>query len=670
MRGRTIFILFLSFLVAPAYSQDKRVVDSLKGELVKFKSVAGAGGQSNTLKDSAAVLLMIQLSKAHWGADPATAQKYAQDALDLSQKIGYKAGVALGYHCLGTAQEDFGNYFEALEYYEKGLEIRKERKDRRGIAASYNNMGIIYYHQGDFPRALNNFIEALKMQEESGNVRGMANSNLNIGAIYVEQQNYERARAHFRTAVDLFGKADEKAGAALSYNNLGAVYQNMNRFDTAITLFNSALKIHEASDDKKGSAICLNNIGETYKKMQNYPEAVRYFKQSLALKQAIGDRKGIATTNSSLGMAHASLGQLNEALECETLALDIAKQLGAKDLIKTIYGNLAQVHAKRRNYAEAYRYEALHKQEHDSLFNKEKEKKITELRMQYEFDKKEAMTRAEQEKKDRISEAAILSQKRESRFYIAIGIFLLFAVVALWSRLNLARKTRKILEEKNAQIRAEREIAEQQRLRAELMDMRHKIAKDLHDDIGSSLSSISIYSEVAKNITAGSNPEANKILSSVGEIAQDALENMSDIVWTINPVNDKLDDIMQRLQVISNRLKEVKDINVHFQVSGGVRETSLTMRQRKNVYLIFKEAINNIAKYSGASNCFVVMEKKDETIFVTIKDDGKGFESSNGGMGGNGLVNMKQRALELDGTFAIASAKGQGTELNFTFKSA
>ena len=254
----------------------------------------------------------------------------------------------------------------------------------------------------------------------------------------------------------------------------------------------------------------------------------------------------------------------------------------------------------------------------------------------------------------------------ERKMYFAFGGALLLTVAGLWNRLKYVRRTKKLMEEKNEQIRKEREEAQHQRMKAELLDVRHKIARDLHDDIGSSLSSIAIYSEVAQRIAEDKVPEASGILRNVGEIAQEAMDNMSDIVWTINPSNDKLDDIMQRLQVISNQLREARNITVHFEVPEDVKEVRLTMQQRKNVYLIFKEAINNIAKYSGASNCYVLMKKQEEHIIVSIKDDGKGFSETVASLGGNGLMNMHKRAEEMSGTFEVNSVQGRGTEIRFT----
>ena len=201
-----------------------------------------------------------------------------------------------------------------------------------------------------------------------------------------------------------------------------------------------------------------------------------------------------------------------------------------------------------------------------------------------------------------------------------------------------------------------------------LQAIRNKISQDLHDEIGSSLSSISLSSEVAKTIAEEKAPEAVELLASIGESARSAIENMSDIVWAINPKNDRFTNIMQRLQAFAQQLFDVKNIRLHFEVPDDVNGMKMSMQHRKNIYLVLKEAINNVAKYSQAENCFVVVQQNGKQVQVQVKDDGVGFVPKTGNLGGNGLVNMKQRIEELNGIFNIFSEERKGTTLSFRFE--
>jgi|GEM_PF-2645355 len=624
-----LFFLVMCLLLKNVNGQDTGVVNNLYRKLHKHESDKIAGNLKGVLMaDTAKISMLYNLGRAYWLSNPDQSIKIARQMEEISKQLNYKKGIGLSYHLGGITYWFQGNYPNALNEFQKGLKIEEEIGNKSLISAHYMNMGGVYSDIGNNTEALKCQLKSLKIDLERGNKKRISNSRI----------------------------------------HLGVLYKKLGKYDEALEQLYEALKICKEQNLQMEMGQAFSNIASVYEKQGKYKEAEVNNLNAIKILESIGDESQVCHSYSELGRIYFELKKFKEAIHFELKALEIAKSIGALQMESRSYQNLSKFYAAQGNFSSAYNYSMQYKQSEDSLFNTERNNKVTELKMQYEFDKKDAVLKAEQEKKDKINEATMLAHKNERILYVVLGIFLLLTVFTLWSRLNLARKTKRLVEEKNEQIRAEKEIAEQQRVRAELMDMRHKIAKDLHDDIGSSLSSIAIYSEVAQKITFEKVPEASKILTNVGEIAQEAMENMSDIVWTINPVNDKLDDIMQRLKLLAEHLKEASNITIHFDVPDDIREVRLNMHQRKNVYLIFKEAINNIAKYSGASNCFVLIKKQDEQILIMIKDDGRGFENKIGSMGGNGLINMQQRAQEMGGELEVFSEKGKGTELNFNFK--
>lgn len=206
-----------------------------------------------------------------------------------------------------------------------------------------------------------------------------------------------------------------------------------------------------------------------------------------------------------------------------------------------------------------------------------------------------------------------------------------------------------------------------------LLTVRNRIASDLHDEIGSTLSSISLSSAVIQKKLQDSTPEVNTLLNQISDNTNNMMEAMSDIVWTINTRNDRFSNVISRMRAFAAEILEPKDCAVHFDVQDAVQREVLDMNQRKNFYLIFKEAINNAAKYAQCKNVWVhISMKHTHTIFMQVKDDGKGFELSKGEngrviFGGNGLYNMQKRAAELKGKINIDAAVEKGTLISLEF---
>lgn len=204
----------------------------------------------------------------------------------------------------------------------------------------------------------------------------------------------------------------------------------------------------------------------------------------------------------------------------------------------------------------------------------------------------------------------------------------------------------------------------------ELERVRTRIATDLHDDIGSSLSQIAILSEVVRQ-KVGDNG-TNEPLNLIADTSREMVDSMSDIVWAINPNKDSLNDLVNRMRRFASDVLDAKDIAYRFHLPDKNSEISLGADIRREVYLMFKECVNNLAKHSEASEAEISILLENGFLIVKVKDNGKGFRvppfdehTTFEGFGGNGLLNLKRRTENLDGTFEIESESGKGTSVNF-----
>lgn len=190
---------------------------------------------------------------------------------------------------------------------------------------------------------------------------------------------------------------------------------------------------------------------------------------------------------------------------------------------------------------------------------------------------------------------------------------------------------------------------------------RQRISKDLHDDIGNTLSSITLMNAVLKNKINDNPKEASEMAGRIENISRDMIGTMSDIVWSINPVNDTFEQLLSRLQQFATSALEEKGTAFDLQVGSGLATGNISMAQKKDVYLICKEIINNAAKYSGATKLSLQIGREGRFLKIHAVDNGKGFELQ-AARPGNGLNNIRQRAQAYKGMAEIYTSPESGTE--------
>lgn len=200
----------------------------------------------------------------------------------------------------------------------------------------------------------------------------------------------------------------------------------------------------------------------------------------------------------------------------------------------------------------------------------------------------------------------------------------------------------------------------------ELERVRTRIATDLHDDIGASLSRMAILSEVVKQQTASEDEGSATMLTDIADSARGLVDSMSDIVWSIDPTKDDLTNVVTRVRAFASDVLEPKGIHWELATEGDLDRVKLSPDHRRHIYLIYKEAINNIARHSGCVNAHLRLTVVSGSISFEISDDGKGLkDSTSGGLGGNGLRNMGLRVADLGGTLTVESPPEGGTILKF-----
>ena len=247
-------------------------------------------------------------------------------------------------------------------------------------------------------------------------------------------------------------------------------------------------------------------------------------------------------------------------------------------------------------------------------------------------------------------------------WFISLAALLTGAVLFSLYRYRLAR-----LQEINVAL-TEAKLAEQNLRKSkeerlvELEQVRKRIATDLHDDIGSSLTRISLLSEVAQR--QGAEKPLDGTLPVIAGLSRELVDSMSDIVWAINPEKDSLGDLTQRMRHFASDVFAAREIDCRFRLPDSERDLKVGANVRRELFLIFKEAVNNTVRHSGCTEAGIEFRIDHDGLFLRVKDNGCGFDTRNNS-NGHGLMSMRARTEGLGGELEIVSYEGQGTTLTF-----
>lgn len=197
--------------------------------------------------------------------------------------------------------------------------------------------------------------------------------------------------------------------------------------------------------------------------------------------------------------------------------------------------------------------------------------------------------------------------------------------------------------------------------------MRNSISRDLHDDVGATMTSISILSEVAsQKVQQQQTTEAHEMMEQIGTSSRQLLQNLDDIIWSINPQNDPISRIVLRMKELAAEMMELNKIAYRLDFDQQLDDIIIPMQNRRHLFLIYKEALHNMVKYARCTNAVLSMHILNHQLLLTIEDDGIGFDPG-AIIPGNGLVNMQQRAAEMKAELVISSTAGKGTTISLRY---
>lgn len=448
MKRLLLLPFFLCTLSIHLKSQG-RLIDSLKTVLKTL------GEDSNKVK------LLNEIGWKLTQRNNPDASGYAQKAKELGEAIRFTRGVVRACNTLGVIEMDKSNYRESLDYFQLCLHISDDIHYSIGQGNAYSNIGTIYLYLGNYPDALKNYLSALKIYEAIKDNSGIASTSNNMGGIYMFLGNYEEALKSYQASLKIKQKRGDKQGIANSLANIGGIYQLKKEDEKALEQYHLALKLYIEIEDKKGIATSYSNIGLVYADRKAYPDAIQSETQALAMRRKMDDKEGIATSCIHLAESEIAINLYPEAKKHLGEALSLALSIGNKEAIKNAYLSLSHLSDALHDFKEAFSNYKFYIIYRDSLNNEANTKKNTEARMQFEFDKKEALNNAEQGKKD-----VLALQEKQKQKYLLLGVIGVLIVVFLFSlflynRFKVTQRQKRIIEDQKEIVEQKNNIIEE-----------------------------------------------------------------------------------------------------------------------------------------------------------------------------------------------------------------
>jgi tetratricopeptide (TPR) repeat protein len=489
------FLVLLLLFHHLSLSQDQKKIDSLENELKKFEAhKKEMGGSIITLMDSTKANILNSICEEYWMNSPEKGMAYSKQLLELSEQIGFKKGVANAYNSMGVIYFYKANYPLALDNHKTALKIAEKSDYKQGIALSLICIGNVYQFQGNPNEALKNYLASLKISEAAGDQKYVSFCYNDIGVIYHHQKNYSEALKNFTACLQINKESGYKFGIASAYGNIGMIYQEEENLPEALKNYFACLTIHQEIKNKDGIALCLGNIGYIYYRLGNYSQSLKNQYAALKIYEEIGDKGGLAFCYSNIGNVFSKQNKNQEAALYLNKSLSVAKEIGNLESIKDSYYSLAALDSSRGNYRESLEHYKNFIAARDSSFNEANTKKMVQQQMQYDFEKKESLTKSEQEKKDAIALKELQKQKviKYSGF-AGLFVVLLFAF-GLYKRFSEKRKANVVLENTLQNLKE----TQTQLIKSEKMAAFGVMAQRVAHEIQNPLNFVNNFSELAQ----------------------------------------------------------------------------------------------------------------------------------------------------------------------------
>lgn len=666
------FLLAIQIHQAKAQGSQQSMVDSLQMMLDTAQTPASKVKYTN------------KLAFGYLNVDAAKSLTYARQAIQLAQQYQLDDEAAQAYNTSACAYIYLSELDSALPDFFKALELNEKLNNAKGKADVLGNMGSFYYSKGEFGTALEYMFRALKEFENLKNMLGEANTLASIGNLYMEQSDYDKAEHYDSIAMLHYRELQDLDGEAMVLGNLANIYSETDRIEHAESAYERSISLYETIGSVGGIARNLMNLAQLYHDQRDYKKAEELSWRANAEYSKVQYQYGIAGTLGNIGVAYAAsanyFGQPDsvislipgtaqelrkKAVKFLRHAVEASDEAGELNSLSTFSKQLYEVYFQLGDHENALIYYKKFDAARDSLYSTESKLQIEALTTQREIDLKN--------KQIELDKLAV-EKKRNERLYFGIGLLLLMFLLLFIYRNFINQKNANILlEDKNVRIsKAMQELRETQEQLIETEKqkekalLRERISQDIHDDISSNLTKISLLSERLKlKINKSGAAEDDGLVEKITYFSRESVTKLGDIIWSTNPERDNLESLLSYMRDFLNKFLEDAPLEYQVHFPDELPAESINPELRQNLFLVLKESVHNAVKYSKASRIDVTFESGDGQYRLVVADDGVGMTGDLVQGSGNGMENMKKRMGAVGGQMLIGSTSGKGTTLEF-----
>jgi len=489
----------------------------------------------------------------------------------------------------------------------------------------------------------------------------------NMANIYLDLQNFAEAEKYFQMVIQIAAENNDKHLLAHFYSEMSTFFEDFGDDKKAWSYLRQSDSLNQFVGSNLLRSINLGKHADRYKNAKKYPLALRTFKESLNIARDLKNTNFMALYSFKIGEVYVQSKNFKKAIFYFNNSLDAAEQVGNLDLQKANYRLLSDIYRKSGQWQTAMDYLSALNEVEKAIFNTQQHLIAQRFAYKFESQKKqeEINTLKIENKLKNLRQQQLITEKKQQkmRFFSLLLVAILLIILAVIIIYNLRQKAQKeqLLFQKNKELHVEKiqqmkNISQVKTLNAMLHGQekeRERIARDLHDSLGGTLSTLQLHIQ---------NLDLPPTLQYIEQLLAKACTDVREISHNMMPVSLKKMGLHAAIQDFINHINAAQKVTAEFHSYG--TEINFTASRQLYIFRLIQEGINNALKHAQCSHILVQFVYKENHLNITIEDDGIGFDPADVDPS-FGLKNLQNRIGYLQGQFEIDSSPGRGTVLMF-----